>query len=68
MGTLFRVVSAAVSKLTRVMEEQGKEWYPASHLRDLAAVSELKRDIMMVSVTRQFPCGSICRKQDAATG
>lgn len=35
-------------KLVRMMEEQGKEWQSAARLRDLAAVSELRRDIVKV--------------------
>lgn len=30
------------------MEEQGKEWQPAASLRELAALSELKRDVVKV--------------------
>lgn len=36
-------------KLVRFMEEQGKEWQPAASLRELAALSELKRDIVKVT-------------------
>lgn len=37
-------------KLVRYMEEQGKEWQPAASLRELAALSELKRDAVKVNV------------------
>ncbi|CAM9853395.1 unnamed protein product, partial [Ectocarpus sp. 4 AP-2014] len=33
-------------KLVRSMEEQGKEWQPAASLKELAALSELKRDVV----------------------
>lgn len=32
------------------MEEKGKEWQPAANLRELAALSELKRDIVKVGM------------------
>jgi len=39
------------------MEEQGKEWQPAASLRELAALSELRRDAVKVDVT-VLPWGS----------
>lgn len=43
-----RSVPTVSLKLVRLMEEQGKEWQPAARLRDIASVSELKRDIVKV--------------------
>lgn len=40
--------TAVSLKLVRMMEEQGKEWQSAARLRDLATVSELRRDIVKV--------------------
>lgn len=37
------------------MDEQGMEWQPAARLRDLAAVSEIERDIMAVG-RAAVPC------------
>ncbi|CAN0130048.1 unnamed protein product, partial [Pylaiella littoralis] len=46
MDVLKAETQNASLKLVRYMEEQGKEWQPAASLRELAALSELKRDII----------------------
>lgn len=39
---------AASLKLVRLLEAQGEEWQPAVHLRELADIAEIKRDIAKV--------------------
>eukprot|EP00903_Cladosiphon_okamuranus_P011484 g10816.t1 len=44
------------------MEEQGKEWQPATSLRELAALSELKRDVAKAKVDFEKATGQERRR------
>lgn len=54
---IFAAWLTASLKLVRYMEEQGKEWQPAASLRELAGLSELRRDAVKVDET-VLPWGS----------